>query len=61
MFDNGNVNLVYAGEGILVLNQAFLCQTMHLAGEPGFFVSNECYDNKISHAKMPRNMLAWKH
>ena len=36
--------MVHAGEGIFVSNRAFLCQTMHFAVEPGFFVSNVCYD-----------------
>ena len=50
MFDNGNVKWCMLGRaflcrtGIFVSNRAFLCRTMHFAVEPGFFVSNECYN-----------------
>ena len=37
MFGNGSVNWC-------MLGRAFLCRTMHFAIEPGFFVSNECYN-----------------
>ena len=40
--------------GIFVSNRAFLCQTMHFAVEPGFFVSNECYNVKQSLARFSR-------
>ena len=36
------------GGGIFVSNRAFLCRTMHFAIEPGFFMSNECYNARPS-------------
>ena len=49
VFDNGNVNWCMlggggGGGGGGVSNRAFLCRTMHFAVEPGFFVSNECFN-----------------
>ena len=48
VFDNGNINWCMLGGGIFVSNRAFLCRTMHFAIEPGFFMSNECYNARPS-------------
>ena len=42
--DECRVKHFYVELGIFVLNHVFLCWTGHFRAEPGFFVSNECYD-----------------
>ena len=44
MFDNGNVNWCMLGRAFFASKRAFMYRTMHFAVEPGFFVSNECYN-----------------
>ena len=39
---------MHAGDGIFMSNREFLCRTMHFAVEPGFFVSNEFYNLRLS-------------